>query len=175
MEDRLDGTSVHHKKTLIDDLRTVFEDEEERSRLPSETVVYEVDAYEPAPAGTSGGLFFGITRIRPGQVGEEYFMTRGHFHALSDRTEFYWGINGEGVLILMDRSRRLRLEKVRPGSLHYIPADTGHRVANTGTGILSFGACWPADAGYDYEEIMRNGFAGRLLNVGGHPHLKLEK
>lgn len=173
--DRLSGTPVDHKATLIDDLKAVFENEEKRALVPSGTVVYEVDAYKPVPDDTPGGLFFGITRIQPGQVGDEYFMTRGHFHALSDRSEFYWGIKGEGMLILMDRSRKVWVEKMYPGSLHYIPAHIAHRVANTGSDILSFGACWPADAGYDYEEIRLHGFSGRLLNVNGFPQLKLEK
>ena len=28
-----------------------------------------------------------------------------------------------------------------------------HRVANTGNSVLSFAACWPSDAGHNYEEI----------------------
>lgn len=79
------------------------------------------------------------------------------------------------MLILMDRNRQVYLEKMQSGSLHYVPADIAHRVANTGEEVLSFGACWPADAGYDYKEIQLNGFAGRLLNENGHPLLRLEK
>ncbi len=71
----------------------------------------------------------------------------------------------------MSRDRRVRTEKMHPGSLHYIPAHTAHRVANTGSALLSFGACWPSDAGHDYEEIARNGFAARLVNRDGKPRL----
>jgi len=172
LEDTLAGPQIEHKKTLIADLEGIFKDENARELLPPEMVVYEVDAYQPVRGGTQGGLFFGITRIQPGQVGNEYFMTRGHFHALADRGEFYWGIKGIGTLILMDRNRNARFEQMQPGSLHYIPAHTAHRVANTGKDILSFGACWPADAGYDYEEIEANGFSARLINEGGTPKLE---
>lgn len=172
LEDRLKGSSIKHSVTVIEDLKDVFENENKRNHLPSQKLVYEVDAWQPVPPGTLGGLFFGVTRIFPGQVGDEYFMTRGHFHALGDRAEFYWGIKGEGMLILMDHNRKVKTEKMKPGSLHYIPAHIAHRVANTGNDILSFGACWPADAGYDYEEIKKNGFAARLINVNGIPELK---
>ncbi len=170
--DRLVGNDVNHKKTVIADLEGVFENEIKRSQMPGQGVVYEVDAFKPVPSGTIGGLFFGITRIHPGRVGDEYFMTRGHFHAKPDRSEFYWGIGGEGVLILMDCNRRVKTENIFPGSVHYIPAYTAHRVANIGNGILSFGACWPADAGYDYEEIKENGFAASLMCINGTPKLK---
>lgn len=173
IEDRLMGDPVSHKTTRMGDLEAVFEKEEQRLLLPRETIVYEVDLWQPVPQGTPGGLFFGTTRIQPGKVGNEYFMTRGHFHAQADRCEFYWGIKGEGTLILMDRNRKVRVEKMQPGSLHYIPADTAHRVANTGTSVLSFGACWPSDAGYDYQQIQRNGFSGRVIDADGCPQLKI--
>lgn len=172
--DHLSGLSVMHKSTTIENLKGFFLNDELLKQLPQQMIVYEVDSVQPVSPGTPGGLFFGITRIQPGQVGNEYFMTRGHFHALADRAEFYWGIKGEGQLILMDRKRDVRIEKMQSGSLHYIPPHTAHRVANTGEDILSFGACWPADAGYDYKEIEKNGFAARLINVNGIPELKPE-
>jgi glucose-6-phosphate isomerase, archaeal len=169
--DVLVGIDVFHTRKVIGDLKGIFRDEEKRKLTSPETVVYEVDAYQPVDAGTEGGLFFGTTRIYPGLVGDEYFMTRGHFHALANRSEFYWGIKGRGMLILMDRNRHIKIEKVEVGSLHYIPAQTAHRVANTGDGVLSFGACWPADAGYNYLEIDTHGFGGYLVNVDGLPKL----
>lgn len=170
----LKGSPVQHKTTLIKDLTGVFKNEKERKEMDQERLVYEVDFYQPVEPGTSGGLFFGVTRIQPGKIGEEYFMTRGHFHAIRDRAEYYWGISGIGALILMDSNRKVRVEPMKPGTLHYIPADTAHRVANTGGSVLTFGACWPSDAGYDYEEIRQHGFAERLVDVGGNPQLKPE-
>ncbi|MEO6838435.1 MAG: glucose-6-phosphate isomerase family protein [Ginsengibacter sp.] len=171
IEGSLTGINVIHTKKVMADIKGIFRDEEGRNLVPPQTVIYEVDAYQPVKVGTEGGLFFGTTRIYSGQVGDEYFMTRGHFHELANRSEFYWGINGSGSLILMDQSRSVRIEKMEPGSLHYIPAYTAHRVANTGEGVLSFGACWPADAGYNYAEIENYGFGGYLINVEGVPKL----
>ena len=71
----------------------------------------------------------------------------------------------------MDQQRNTWTEKMYPGSLHYIPAGVAHRTANTGSGVLSFGACWPADAGYDYERIDREGFSKILVRKEGIPTL----
>ncbi|HEX8377192.1 MAG TPA: glucose-6-phosphate isomerase family protein [Pedobacter sp.] len=167
----LEGENIIHKTTYIKDLKGLYLDEVTRAGMPQDTQLYEVDAYFPVPEGTEGGLFFGITRIKPGKIGDEYIFTKGHFHAKSDRGEYYWGIEGEGILLLMDRERNCRAEMVKPGSLHYIPAHTAHRVANTGDATLSFGASWPSDAGHDYEEIFKNGFSARVIEVDGEPQL----
>ncbi len=167
----LTGNAVEQAVKTIKDVRDIFSDAASGRQLPDERVVYEVASYLPVPQGTSGGLFFGITYIHPGTVGNEYFMTRGHFHQLSDRAEYYWCIEGEGMLILMDRQRSTRAERMYQGSLHYIDAGIAHRTANTGSSILSFGACWPADAGYDYESISRDGFSKILINDNGSPAL----
>ncbi len=52
-----------------------------------------------------------------------------------------------------------------PGSLHYIPGHTAHRVVNTGDQILKFGACWPSDAGHNYETITSQGFSARVKEI----------
>lgn len=163
----LSGEDVISSVTTIGKLKDYFQAEEIRKTLPQEHEVYRVQAHLPVREGTEGGLFFGTTWIQAGQVGDEYFMTRGHFHAKSDRSEYYWGLSGEGMLILMDRNRQCRCEAMQPGSLHYIPPHTAHRVANTGQEELIFGACWPSDAGHDYEEIIQKGFSCALINRNG--------
>ncbi len=171
LKDSLQGSSVAEKTTTVKDLEGIFADESAREQMPENQTVYQVEAYMPVSEGTTGGLFFGVTKLQPGQVGEEYFMTRGHYHAMSDRGEFYWCIQGEGYVLFMSRDRKTSTEKMRPGSLHYIPGHTAHRVINTGAELLSFGACWPSDAGHNYEEIAKNGFAARIMNVNGKPQI----
>lgn len=171
ISDNLKGEAILKKWTRISDLKNVFSDEAARGALPQDTIVYNVQVYFPVAEGAEGGLFFGITKIAPGQIGNEYYMTRGHFHAVSNRGELYWGIKGHGKLILMDRNRQTQMVDMQPGSLCYIPGHTAHKVANTGEEELSFGACWPSDAGHDYEAIAQQGFSARLLNINGEPQL----
>jgi glucose-6-phosphate isomerase len=98
-------------------------------------------------------------------------MTHGHFHLKRNRTEYYATVEGEGALILMDESRRTWMEPMSAGSLHFIPPNIAHRVANSGKLPLRFVACWPSDAGHDYDAIRRLGFSERLLIVNGKASL----
>jgi glucose-6-phosphate isomerase len=165
------GEDVESVTRKIKDLKGVFRDGDALDAMDRDAVVYEVKSFLPLPEGTPGGLYFGVTSLYPGKVGDEYFMTKGHFHANLDRTEFYWGLTGEGVLMFMDEQRRVRAERMFPGSLHHIPGGVAHRVANTGSQLLTFAACWPSDAGHNYAEIVENGFACRLIEKNGIPTL----
>ncbi len=165
------GEGIQNQKRTLKDLEGIFADHQAWRNMDPETLAYTVQAHFPVAEGTEGGLFFGTTNLMPGKVGNEYFMTKGHFHQKSDRGEYYWGVQGSGMLLLMSRDRRTWAQEMYPGSLHYIPAHTAHRVANTGSEVLIFGACWPADAGHDYEEIARNGFSARLVEINGVPEL----
>ena len=140
-------------------------------KMDQEEFSYTVQAWLPVAEGTPGGLFFGESTIYPGKVGNEYFITKGHFHLMGDRAEFYCGVQGKGMLILMDRERKTWAEEFYPGSLHYIGGEISYRLANTGDEKLIVCACWPSDAGHDYVEIAENGFSARLMEIEGDPNL----
>jgi len=167
----LTGKPVEKLARTIGDLKGLFADQKSFEEQDKQQIAYEVESYFPVTEGTEGGLFFGITHLQPGTIGNEYMMTKGHSHVIENRAEFYWGIEGEGMLLFMDKDRNMRAEKMYPGSLHYISGFTAHRVANTGTSVLSFGACWPSDAGHNYELIAKNGFSKRLMKINGEPQL----
>jgi len=165
------GDPIINQFRLLKEIAGIFHNRKLLSEMSQETIAYSVQSWLPVAEGTPGGLFFGVSTIHPGKVGDEYFMTKGHFHAQSDRAEFYWGIQGNGMLILMDRERNTWAEEVNPGSLHYIGGEIAHRLANTGNENLIVGACLPSDAGHDYEEIAVTGFSARLVEVDGKPTL----
>lgn len=165
------GEGVVNTARKLGDLIGVFEDEVAFAGMNPEQVVYRVSSVLPVEEGTPGGLYMGITYLMPGKVGDEYFMTKGHFHAQADRAEFYWGVEGEGMLVLMNESREVWAERMYPGSLHYIPGGVAHRVANVGDRMLVFAAAWPSDAGHDYGTIAQYGFARRLKEVNGKAQL----
>lgn len=167
----LAGSSVRFSVKKISQMRELFLFRDAAERMDPETVLYRVEYWLPVGDGTPGGLFWGTTLIEPGRVGDEYFMTHGHFHAMRDRAEFYATVRGEGALILMDETGATRFERMQPGSLHYIPGRTAHRTVNTGTTELAFIGCWPSDAGHDYETIRTKGFRARMREVDGRPML----
>ena len=171
---KLTGSKVISVSKKLGELANIFRNEKARSKMNQDEVIYEVQAHFPVEQGTPSSLFFGTTIIYPGKVGDEYFMTKGHFHDKSDRGEYYWGIEGEGLLLLMDKDRKTWAEKMSKNSLHYIPGYVAHRTINTGQGKLIFGACWPSDAGHNYDEIIKKGFSARIVEIDGEPVLVSE-
>jgi glucose-6-phosphate isomerase, archaeal len=165
------GNNVRETVKTFGQLQGLFQHGNDLEHLDLNTIVYRVHWYAPVPEGTEGGLFWGTTVIEPGRVGDEYFMTHGHFHVKRDRAEYYACIEGRGMLIMMDTARRTWAEGMAPGGLHYIPGNIAHRVANTGQAPLKFVACWPSDAGHDYEAIRERGFGARVFERNGEPVL----
>jgi glucose-6-phosphate isomerase len=171
----LTGNDVRSRAKTLGELRPLFAEHDRLQSMDLEMVVYRVQYWLPADEGTPGELFWGSTTMEPGKVGDEYFMTFGHFHSVRDRVEIYATVRGEGGLILMDESRRTWMEPMRRGTVHYIRGGLAHRVVNTGDSPLAFVACCPTDAGHDYEFIVKHGFGARLREVDGHPVLVPEE
>ncbi len=169
--DKLAGEKVEKKVCLLNQMQTLFQQQHEVAKLDPLLPVYEVESYLPVEEGTKDGLGFAITTLLPGKVGSEYFMTKGHFHANLDKAEFMWGIKGDGLLLMMDAGRDIKVEKVFPGSLHYVPVSMAHRTINTGDNPFVFGCCWPSDTGHDYKMIREKGFAARVLEINGRPEI----
>ena len=167
----LTGPEVTESVRTLGALQGVYRDEGAWAAIDQDRVIYRVQAYEPQPEGVEGAVCLATTFLEPGKVGDEYFMTRGHFHANQDRPELEVTISGEGALILMTGDRPTRIEPMRPGSVHHVPPGTAHRVANTGSEQLVFVSYWASETGHDYETIRRQGFSARLREVGGRPEL----
>lgn len=168
---RFHGENLGNSRRTLGELAGFFGDQAAFAQMRPDTLVYEVQSYEPLEEGADGGLFWGNSTLYPGTVGDEYFMTKGHFHHIRNRGEFYVTCRGSGALLLMEEGGPTVSETMSRGSVHYIPGGHAHRVANTGSEPLVFIACWPSDAGYDYSTIERKGFSARLLRRNGVPTL----
>jgi len=163
------GEPVRESAKTLGELKGIFLDEAARARMDAGTEVYRVRWWKPVEQGEEGGLFWGVTILQPGKVGEEYFMTHGHVHANRTRAEYYATVSGTGLLVRMDEQRKSWAEEMRPGGLHYIRGHHAHRVVNVGNEPLIFWACWGSDAGYDYATIRESGFGVRVVERGGRP------
>ena len=95
------GEKVTELRRSLKDLSGVFRDQDAYGAMDPNVVVYSVQLYRPVVEGLEGGLFWGSTVIEPGFVGDEYFLTKGHFHAVRNRAEYYVTVQGTGALILM--------------------------------------------------------------------------
>ncbi len=167
---RLTGAAETLSRRLAD-LAGLFSDEAaEREAISRDNpLVYQVFLPILREDSDAGELQYGSTVIYPGQVGEEYFMTKGHFHSERECPEVYLGCHGQGMLVLMDREGRAEALPMQPGTIAYVPPDTAHRTVNVGRERFVFFAVWPRRAGHDYETIARHGFSHRILEQHGRP------
>lgn len=152
----------------VSDMRGMYADaeSEQRHAAGDDPVVYEVLQYD-VPAD-NGQLVCCTTAIQPGVVGDEYYMTKGHFHAKRETGEVYLGLNGSGYLLMFVDGREAELE-LRPGTVAYVPPSWAHRTVNVGDEPFSFLAVYPADAGHDYATIEETGFPRRVLRSSSGP------
>jgi glucose-6-phosphate isomerase, archaeal len=130
----------------------------------------DIDAYEVIEYRPEGSdICFGTTIMAPGKIGDEYFLTRGHYHAKPERGEAYYTQSGEGLLLLHSRSGACRTVEMRPGVCALIPPEWAHRSVNTGTNPLVFVWMCTIDAGHDYNEIAARGMRQRAVEQDGRP------
>lgn len=132
------------------------------------SLVYTVASVTPAEG--EGDLHYGIGRIMPGRIGEEYFMTKGHLHSWREAAEVYIGLSGEGMLLLEDEATgESRMAELRPNGVVYVPGHTAHRTVNVGGGPLTYLGVYPAKAGHDYGAIAKHNFRCVMVERNGKP------
>lgn len=163
------GAAVRESVKTLGELKGIFRDEKAWCAMDPNQEIYRVRWWPAVPPGEEGGLFWGMTVLQPGKVGDEYFMTHGHFHANRTRAEYYATTAGTGILVRMGAERRTWGESMSPDTLHYIRGEDAHRVVNVGDEPLIFWACWGSDAGYDYEVVRRLGFGASVIERDGKP------
>lgn len=129
-------------------------------------IAYAVDEFRPARVAPHE-LIFGTSTLQPGQVGDEFFMTRGHIHVKSDRPEVYFCQRGQGVLHMELPTGETKPVEMTPGTVVYVPRYWIHRSVNTGAEPLVTFFCYPADSGQDYDIISRSGGMRTLIVASG--------
>jgi glucose-6-phosphate isomerase len=127
-------------------------------------LVYEI-FYYGFPTSKSD-MALGTTRIQPGTVGNEYYMTKGHFHEADDQPEIYFCVQGEGYLIMETIDGEFRAEKWQKGTITHIPPMWAHRAINTGDEPLVFVATYHLSAGHTYDHVAEKGFSKRIIKEG---------
>lgn len=161
------GASGRYEKRLKD-LNGLYADEPAFTsalHTDADTVVYEVT--DQRPIASVSDLIFGVTHMQAGKIGDEFYMTRGHIHARSNRPETYYGERGEGLMLLESPEGDIRILEVQPKVMCYVPPMWIHRSINTGSGPLIMSFCYPCDAGQDYEVIERSGgMKSRIVSSG---------
>jgi glucose-6-phosphate isomerase len=158
------GATGRYEKRL-GDLDGLYRDDDAFRALVDErgadALVYSVceHRYRSEP----GALIIGTSTLLPGQVGEEYAMTRGHLHAVSDRAEMYHCLSGHGVMLLDTVDGESVAVELRAGQAVDVPGHWVHRSVNVGDEPFVTLFCYGADAGQDYDLIERAGGMKTLI------------
>ena len=163
------GATNRYVKTLAD-LDGVYEDEAAFAALRREAgdvPVYEVTDFKPS--ADAGDMIIGVTRMVPGRVGREFYVTRGHIHANPNRPEMYYGESGRGVMLLESPDGEVRTVEILPRTMCYVPPFWIHRSVNVGDEDLVMTFAYPADSGQDYDIIARAGGWTAVDNAAWRP------
>ena len=122
--------------------------------------------YEKEVPEEYGHILFCISKLQPGLVGDEFFMTKGHYHTIPNTGELYFCLQGEGYMVMKTREGKFDAQRMTRGALVYVPPYWAHRSVNTGTEPLAMFCAYSADAGHNYGDIEREGFPKRVFQRG---------
>ncbi len=164
------GTRTSSKRYLSQ-MKGMYHDEGslQKQLEVEDTLVYEF--YELDMPEHAGDLAFGTSIIYPGKVGDEYYMTKGHFHAILNTAEVYFCLQGQGLLLMENTDGEWCVEEMAPGNAVYVSKGYAHRTINIGHEPLVFFWAFRADAGHDYGTIETNGFRKLVVEQAGAPVL----
>ncbi len=162
-----DRTNIRH----LSDMKGMYYDRAAEQALCDETNPLIYSFSERILPEENGHLQLAMTTIQPGKVGNEYHMTKGHYHKRPDTSEIYLGIAGEGVLLMQTPRGDFEIISIKQGVVAYIPPFWGHRMVNTGNVPFIFFAVYPGDAGHNYGDIEKTGFLKIMVERGGKPLL----
>ncbi len=136
--------------------------------VKEDRLLYEV--YEIRLPEEAGVLLQGISIVHPGKVGDEYFMTKGHFHAVIETAEVYYCLRGTGYMVMETPEGKWAVEALSPHQILYVPPRWAHRSVNASMqeDLVTF-FVYPGDAGHDYGSIEKQGFRKLVVERGGLP------
>lgn len=154
----------NHIKRHLSDLKGQFYDQQAYETMLAEedTLLYEV--YEIKRPEIEGELLSGISIVHPGKVGDEFFMTKGHFHTILETAEMYYCLHGEGFMVMETPEGETSIEALSPGKVLYVPPRWAHRSVCTSRqeDLVTF-FIYPGNSGHNYGTIEEKGFRKLVL------------
>ena len=126
---------------------------------------YEV--FERSVPQVYGNFTTGISKLYPGKVGDEFFMTKGHYHQVIETGEVYVCLRGGGYLIMKTKQGDFSALRMERGKVAYVPPSWAHRSVNTGDEPLVSFFIYNAESGHNYGDIETEGFIKRVIARDG--------
>ena len=155
----------------LSDVLDVFQDKEAaKEALKKNPLIYKF--YNVQIPEENGHLQHCISIVYPGKIGNEYYMTKGHFHKTKETSEIYLTLKGRGKLVMQTPDQKVRVLDMKEGSVSYIPPYWAHRTVNIGDEPLIFFGVYRGDAGHNYGIIEKKGMAVIVVEEEGKPVVK---
>jgi glucose-6-phosphate isomerase len=146
-----------------------LDQEAERELIEGEDpLIYRAD--EISAPEEEGQLHTSVTVLYPGKVGDEYFMSKGHYHVREECVKVYLAVRGTGYLLMQTKDGEFSQVLMEPGTVAYCPPYWAQRTVNVGEEPFVYYKYWPAYAGHDYERVIdEGGFLKRVVERDGRP------
>ena len=156
-------------KRYLSDMKGMFADDAafEAASKQDDVLVYEFHGM-PVPEH-EGDLAYGCSIVYPGKVGNEYHMTKGHFHTILETAEVYYCIGGHGYMMMENPEGDWLALELTAGKCLYVPKRYAHRSICVGSEPLRTFFVFRADAGHDYGSIETKGYRKLLVEQDGKP------
>lgn len=136
----------------------------------SDPLIYRAD--EILAPETRGELHTSVTVVFPGKVGDEYFMSKGHYQVDIAAVKVYLAVSGTGYMLMQNAKGDTMEVPMAPGTIVYCAAGWAQRTVNVGNDPFAYFKYWPADGGHDYERVVREGgFLKRVVERNGRPQV----
>lgn len=156
----------NHIQRNLSNMAGQYQDQEAYEAMVSDedTLLYQV--YELKRPELAGEILHGVSIVHPGKVGNEYFMTKGHYHTVLETAEIYYTLKGQGYMVMETPEGDWAVEELSAGSVLYVPPRWAHRSINIGSeeDLVMFFA-YPGDAGHNYATIETQGFRKLVLEI----------
>jgi glucose-6-phosphate isomerase len=153
-------------------LEGFFADEEAYKKAAGKgnPLIYHVQSITPADG--KGALHYGLGTLMPGKIGQEYYLTKGHFHSWREAAEVYIGLEGRGQMLLeAEESGENKMLPLEKNSIVYVPGHVAHRTVNCGSVPLKYIGVYPAGAGHDYGAIAERNFHSVIAEIEENPQM----
>lgn len=164
------SAAVATGKRHLSDMKGMFADAraEAREIEAGDPLIYEF--YSLTAPNHGGDLAFGCSIVYPGKVGDEYYMTKGHFHTILETGEVYYCLSGHGYMMMENPEGDWRCLELTAGRSVYVPKRYAHRSICVGTDepLVTF-FVFRADAGHNYGTIEEKGYRKLLVERDGRP------
>jgi glucose-6-phosphate isomerase len=152
-------------------MRGMFSDEKAfDAKLAGDGDVLVYEFYDMGVPDSEKDVAHGTSITYPGKVGDEYFMTKGHFHTVIDTAEVYYCLRGRGYMMMETPEGKVEYRELTPGQAVYVPGRWAHRSINVHPTepLITFFA-FPGNAGHDYGTIETKGFRKLMVERNGKP------